>query len=200
MSTRIRLIALAAAAAALVLPTTASAKGPSAASITGPGLSSPLVIKGDEGGDYGSLGVMVEQTGFFPQAFGQSPDPTLRAAPKRLGSRFSVVYTVPNGSPDSDTLRQDLYPYAIGGPVSYMAPGQKFWGGQQVTHGGWFRASAYGYGNLRAALVKAGLPKRDPALAHRHAADRTGMTVAVGTGAGLVLAAAALMLLRRRQR
>ena len=196
MRTRPRVIAVAAATVALALPATAAAKGPSAASISGPGLSSPIAFRGDEGGDYGNLGVLVQQGGFFPQAFTQSPDPTLRAAPQRLGSRYTVVYTVPNGTTQSDTLRQDLYPYAVGGPVSYMAPGQQFWG-DQATHGGWYR---YGIGSqLRSLLVKSGLPKRDPALAHRQATGRTGVTIAVGTGAGLVIAAAALMLFRRRR-
>src|SRR5438105_10541558 len=98
-----------AVAGALLLPAAAAAKGPSEATITGPGLSSGLTFRGGgEGGDT-NLGLLVAQGGFFPQTFGQSPDPT-GAKPDDLGPGYSVVYTVPG--PSTDTLRQDLYPYA----------------------------------------------------------------------------------------
>lgn len=197
MTIRTRVIVLAVAAAALALPGVAAAKGPSKASITGPGLSAPLSITGDgEGGNSTDLGLLVTETGFFPQTFGQSPDPLLRSQPatSQLGARYTVTYTVPGGS--ISTLRQDLYPYAAGGPLSYMEPGQEIW--DQTTHGGWYRANPVG--GLRTMLVEAGLPKTSPAAVRsRNTSHRNEMRIALGAGAGIVLAASALVLLRRRR-
>lgn len=148
------------AALALLLPAGASAKGPSEAQITGPGLASPLKITGvGEGNASTDLGVLVTDGGFFPETFGQSPSPLLRTQPSNLGPRYLVTYQVPG--PVLASLEQELYPYAGGGPVTYMRPGQTFWGDQQ-TVGGWYRGTAA----LKAMLVKAGLPQTSPE--HRH--------------------------------
>lgn len=153
-----RLSVLLVAALALLLPAGAAAKGPSAATITGPGLAAPLAIKGVGEGDTSTdLGRLVMDGGFFPQTFGSSPNPLLRAAPSDLGARYIVTYTVP-GQVDA-TLEQQLYPFAAHGPVTYMRPGQRFWGDQQ-THGGWYRGTP----QLKAMLLDAGLPS----LAPRH--------------------------------
>ena len=144
------------AALALLAPGTAAAKGPSAATIAGPGLSSALTIKGVGEGDTSTdLGLLVADAGFFPQVFGQSPSPLLRTQPADLGPRYTVTYTVPGST--TSTLEQDLYPFAAGGPASYMRPGQTFWDTQR-TLGGWYRGSA----RLKAMLVKAGLPSSAP--------------------------------------
>ncbi len=184
------------AVVALLLPATAGAKGPSKASITGPGLSTPLAIDGYGEGDSSTpLGLLVSEGGFFPQVFGQSPNPLLRATPGRLGSKYVVSYTVP-GPETSDTLRQDLYPYAVGGPVTYMPSKQEFWG-NQMTLGGWYRGTVM----LRTKLVAAGLPAADPQARSisRAGSGHSRLRVAIGTGAGIVLAAGALVLLRRRR-
>jgi hypothetical protein len=176
---------------ALLIPATAGAKGPSEATITGPGLNAPIKFSGDgESGPSNSLGQLVEWGGFFPQAVGQSPSPLLAARPvAALGPRYEVTYLVPG--PSTDTLRQLLYPYAVNGPVTYMAPGQKLW--SQTTQGGWYRGSP----ELKSTLVEAGLPKKAPATHHRVASVRR--AVAVGAGAGIVAAGAVLLLLRRRR-
>jgi len=197
MKIRTRVIALAVAAAALALPSVAAAKGPERASITGPGLSAPVPVNGFGEGDTSTdLGLLVNETGFFPQTFGQSPDPLLRTQPaeRQLGARYTVTYTVPG--PSTSTLVQDLYPYAAGGPVSYMEPGQQIW--DQTTRGGWYRSNPNG--RLRAMLVEAGLPKTPPAATPKRTTSHTKeMRIALGTGAGIVLAAGALVLLRRRR-
>jgi hypothetical protein len=147
-----RLIVALVALGALVVAGTAAAKGPSEAKITGPGLSSALTIKGVGEGDTSTdLGLLVNDAGFFPQTFGQSPSPLLRAQPQNLGPRYTVTYTVPG--PTTSTLEQELYPYASGGPASFMRPGQKFWD-TQTTVGGWYRGTP----QLKAMLVRSGLP------------------------------------------
>jgi hypothetical protein len=91
--------------------------------------------------------------------FGQTPDPTLRLRPKAtLGPRYTVVYVVPGPNNIMSRVTQFVYPYAKPVALSYMRPGQVFWGDQR-THGGWFRATA----GLRRMLVNAGLPARMPA-------------------------------------
>jgi hypothetical protein len=148
------------AALALLLPATAAAKGPSEARVTGPGLAAPLTVTGiGEGGSSTNLGLLVTEGGFFPEAFGQSPSPLLRAQPKDLGVRYLVTYTVPGTV--LSTLQQDLYPFSSGGPVTYMRPGQVFWGNQH-TVGGWYRGTA----QLKTMLVDAGVPQSTPG--HRY--------------------------------
>jgi hypothetical protein len=185
---------LAAALTALLLfPAAATAKGPSAATISGPGLAHALTIDGyGEGDSTSPLGILVTDTGFFPQAFEQTPSATTRSRPAdRLGPRYDVKYTVPGPDGDS-TLRQALYPYAVNGPASYMAPGQKLWGTQSVP-GGWYRGTT----TLKGMLVKEGLPATAPAPTKRTASGRV---VAVAAGAGVAVAAGALALLYRRRR
>ena len=183
-----RIVLSVVAVAALALPATAAAKGPSEATISGPGLASPLQISGDgEGGWSSDLGLLVEEGGFFPQTFGQSPSPLLRAKPAGLGPRYGVVYVVP---PGTDTLQQDLYPYAHGGPVTYMSRGQHLW--DQQTAGGWYRGTSA----LKSMLVKKGLPRTSPVASASGGRTRG---VAIGAGAGIRAAAGALFLLRRRR-
>ena len=183
--------ALAALAVMLLLPAGAAAKGPSVASITGPGLDHAIVIDGyGEGGNSSPLGVLVDQGGFFHEVYGQSNLQALSRKPAGdLGPRYEVTYTVPGDGGDS-TLKQELYPYARSGPVTYMTPMQKFWG-TQLTPGGWFRGSR----QLRRVLVDAGLP----ATAVRHRASNTTIRVALGAGAGVALAAVGLALYYRRR-
>jgi hypothetical protein len=175
----------------LLLPATATAKGPSAATISGPGLAEALTIDGyGEGANTSPLGILVNETGFFAQAFQQTPVATTRARPADLlGPRYDVKYTVPGPNGDS-TLRQAIYPYAVNGPASYMTPGQKLWGTQSVP-GGWYRGTAA----LKGMLVKEGLPAK--ASTKR---TSSGRVVAVAAGAGIAFAAGALGLLYRRRR
>jgi hypothetical protein len=178
--------------ALLLVPAVATAKGPSAATITGPGLDHAVTIDGyGEGDSTSPLGILVTEGGFFAQAFQQTPTSTSRSRPAdRLGPGYDVKYTVPGGSSGDSTLRQALYPYAVNGPASYMTPGQKLWGTQSVP-GGWYR----GTDTLKGMLVKEGLPATAPTT-RGHAGGRT---VAVAAGAGVALAAAALVLLYRRR-
>jgi hypothetical protein len=143
-------------AAALLLPAAAFAKGPSEAVVTGPGIDDDggiaITLMGD-GAD------LTNSSGFFPAAFGQSPDPMLASPPDgtQLGPKYTIHYTVPGPSGSEDTIVQDVYPYADPTPLTYTPPGQKFFGSQR-THGGWFVSSI----GLRNVLVHAGLPAESP--------------------------------------
>src|SRR4029077_4145446 len=130
---RLLLLATMGTLAALAVTAPAAAKGPSTASVTGPGLDHALPVKGQ--GEMGSgtpLGSLVMLGGFFPQVFLESPDPTTRTRPAGdLGPRYRVVYRVP-GPNGTSTLVQDVYPYAET-PVTYIRPGERFWGSNR-TH------------------------------------------------------------------
>jgi hypothetical protein len=156
---RLLLLATVGALAALAVTATAAAKGPTSASLTGPGLDRAVPIKGEgESGTGTPLGSLVELGGFFPQMFVQTPDSTVRTRPAGdLGPRYRVAYRVP-GPNGIGTVVQDVYPYAKT-PVTYMRPGQRFWGVNHA-HGGWFVSGR----GLKATLVAAGLPKSPPAL------------------------------------
>ena len=94
---RLLLLAAVGSLAALAVTAPAAAKGPSTASLTGPGLDRALPVKGEgEMGPGTPLGSLVELGGFFPQTFLQAPDPTTRTRPSGdLGPRYRVAYRVP---------------------------------------------------------------------------------------------------------
>jgi len=143
---------------ALFLPAAAGAKGPESASVTGPGLGDRSLTVAGQGelGQRTPLGVLVDSGGFFAQMYGQVPDPTLKARPRGiLGAHYRVNYVVPGPNGIRSRVVQDVYPFAKPVPLTYMRPGQRFWG-NKVAHGGWFRSSA----ELRRALVQAGLHVR----------------------------------------
>src|SRR3954453_20742232 len=136
--------------AALVLPAAAQAKGPTEGSISGPGFAKVVKVANDDGN-------LTQQSGFFPPAFGQSPDPLLHARPAgKLGPRYKIVWTVPNGEGTSFRIHQDLYPYAQDGAVTYMKPGRRIF--ETRPRGGWSRTA-----DLPRTLVALGLPASAPA-------------------------------------
>ena len=197
--------ALALALAATVVAPGALAKEPTAAQIDGPGLSSPITIgwNTSDGSapvipNYGNRSAeakvmaLAEHGGFFAAVFGhRSPDPMLKTQPAgTLGPRYRIVFGLP-GPGGGSQIVQDVYPYAIPAPVTYLKPGQPFWDGQQ-TYGGWFVGSA----ELRRALIAAGLPKTAPGSTDGWSWP---VTTLVSVGAALLLAAI-LLLLRRRLR
>jgi len=177
-------IVLLLALAGLALPSAALAKGPSAAVVTGPGLDKKIVITGAE--ETGSpMMTFIDETGFFPAAFGQQPSPMLPARPKgNLGPKFKIDYTVPGGESENFRLVQDLYPYAKPNALTYTKPGQDIF--DMKAPGGWY-ASAY----LKQVLVDHGLPKAAPAATAPATAKSAGFFSTGRIGAAL---AAALLL------
>ena len=182
-----RLTLVAATLAALVLPGLALAKGPSEGSITGPGFSKTVKVLYDGGG--GSPGDnLTQQAGFSPAAFGQSPDPMLHRKPAGpLGPRYAIAWKVPGGGGENFRLRQDLYPYAHGGAVTYTKPGQPIFGA--TTQGGWYRDPA-----LKGTLVSLGLSVKAPS-----AGSGTSYGLVAGLAAAGVLVAIALWFVLRQR-
>jgi hypothetical protein len=150
------MLVLAALAVGLLLPTAAAAKGPSEASISGGGLAKTIKISGNGETEATPLGRLTMEAGFFPAAFGQSPDPMLPTRPKgNLGPRLIIRYVVPGEGNQTFHVTQAVYPYAKGGALTYMKPNQPIFG--MGTIGGWYRA----YG-LKRTLVAQGVAARAP--------------------------------------
>lgn len=174
--------------AALALPAAALAKGPTEGTISGAGFVKTFKVTGD--GSPGTLGGDLTQTaGFFPAAFGQSPDPMLHRKPAALGPSYTIVWTVPTGNGAPDRLHQVVYPYAKGGAVTYMKPGQPIF--DMTTQGGWYRNP-----DLKRTLVSLGLPAKAPSAS----SDGTSWTLPAGLAAAALLLVAAALLFWHRQR
>jgi hypothetical protein len=189
----IRLSIVAAALAALLVPAVAAAKEPSQASISGPGFSKTLKMRDLEHFSGSKLAELTEESGFFPSAVGQSPNPMLPGRPGgKLGPRYTIVWTVP-GPPGLTThrVRQDLYPYARGGSVTYTKRGQPIF--DMKTVGGWYRNPL-----LKGSLVGLGLPKQAP-RASASSGSNLGLLAGIGIPGALAVAGVAVVVARRRR-
>jgi hypothetical protein len=181
--------------AALVLPATALAKGPSAATVDGPGAGGGGITFGSDGGppDAGPLGALAEHSGLYPAVFAQEPDPMLATRPRgELGPKYTITWTVPGPNNETWKLHQDVYPYAKPAPVTYMEPGQPVYADK--TRGGWFQAGP----ELKETLVAAGLPS-SAAGASSGSSDFPTALVSVLT-AFLLFAMATALIIHRRTR
>jgi hypothetical protein len=197
----------------VAVPTVARAKGASAATISGGGSGGlpggPITLKGDgEPGSGTDLANLADQAGVFTLLFEDGSGGELEAVPTgRRGPRYTITWTFPNGQGTDDTVRQSVWPYAAGGPLTYMASGQPVL--ESRTKGGWYRASD----SLRQNLVSLGLPDRQPLAASAPApaapapepatpapspSPAVWPRVAAGLGLLLLLAVGGTLLLRRR--
>jgi len=177
------------ALAALAVPVAASAKGPTAGTITGPGFSKTVKVLYD-GSGAGRGGALVQASGFFPAALGQSPDPMQHRRPAgSLGPRYTIIWKVPAGEGVTFRIRQALYPYAPGGGVTYMKPGQPIFG--MTTPGGW-----YANPELKRTLVSIGLPRAAPGTT---SGTNFALMAGLGIPGALVAAGVATVLARRRR-
>lgn len=80
-----------------------------------------------------------------------------------LGPRYLIIYQVDSGTKTAETVRQELYPYAEGGPVTYTPRGQHIadglpWGG--AISPGWHRSPT----RFLRFLVDEGLPATSPVV------------------------------------
>jgi hypothetical protein len=157
-----RALAVAALAALLLLvPTAAHAKGVSAATISGGGPgglpNGPITLKGEgEPGSGTDLGMLAEGAGVFAVMFEDGSEALPAAPTDRLGPRYTITWTMADDLGKNNKVLQHVYPYAAGGPVTFMPPGQPVFDSQ--TTGGWYQS----FDALRAQLIDLGLPNRDP--------------------------------------
>lgn len=177
-------------ALALTFAAPALAKGPDQATISGPGIDD-LTFQPHESG------ALVQGCGFFAQSFGQTPDVVEERGPRYhpknfAGPRYTIVYRVPGPDGSTAFLRQDVYPHAGGNPLTYMKPGQPFFGTER-TRGGWFQAGE----SCRAALVALGVPRNPPPAARGEGASFEPWPVALGVALAVALAFATFFVTRR---
>jgi hypothetical protein len=186
-----RVLAVLAALVALAFPSLVLAKGASEATITGPGIDR-ITLPGEGQADGGRLMQLAQDAGFFPAVFVTSPNPMLTQPPTSdLGPRYTIEYTMPGPNNVVNQLRQDLYPYAQPEPVSYMEPGQTYFGTEN-TVGGWYISGS----PLKDDLIAVGLPKRAPDT-------RSGFALpweTLATGLGLLACAVVVTLVLRSRR
>ena len=198
-----------------VVPTAAQAKGASGATISGGGPGGlpggPINLKGDgEPGSGTNLANLAQAAGVWALLFEDGPGGELASAPATAnrGPRYTITWIFPNGAGTEDKVRQSVWPYAAGGPLTFMASGQPVL--DATTKGGWYQAAD----NLRQSLIALGLPSREPltapATATAPAAPATPAApaapdpapavwprVAVGLALLLAVAGGALVLRRR---
>ena len=180
---------------AALLPAAALGKEIRSVTITGPGLDQGITLQGGGELDGGTPAAdLAMQSGFFPELFDTSPDPTLTQRPKgKLGPKFEATYEFPN--PETGEVAkvvQDVYPYAKPYPVTYIPAGRELWKGEDA-HGGWYLAPT----ELKSALVKAGLP-RTARVERRGSGSSMGVWASGTAGAVLLLVGLGYVIYRRR--
>lgn len=200
-------------AAAVMTAGPALAKGATKARITGPGLTRPIVVAAaGEPGQSGRLATLAEQSGLFTVLFGASTGGTetrLRSSPPQavLGPGYTVNYTVPGVDPQPGErygrIRQKLYPFATGGPLTYTPQGQHGFV-QKLQATGWLRAEP----GLVRTLAELGVPRESatqpvrPVTGSRLAGTgpRESVGAAIAWAILAIAAGGALMLAGRRRR
>ncbi|GIH17698.1 hypothetical protein [Rugosimonospora africana] len=193
MRWRVLAVTVTAALVVLVAAGPAAAKGADQATLSGPGLTRPVVVgagtdsAGGEPGSGGQLATLSEDSGLFAAMFGPDGGQRLESGQPAgaLGPRYQLTYRVPDGNPTASTVTQDLYPSAAGGPVTYTRAGQVVFG--TTTSGGWYRAPA----EFAALLVTLGVPGVEPLVATTTATPAAtdpggvaGNAVSIGAGGG----------------
>ena len=157
-----------------VVPTAAQAKGATGATISGGGPGGlpggPITLKGDgEPGSGTDLADLAQAAGVWALLFDDGPGGELASTPATAdrGPRYTITWIFPNGAGTEDKVRQSVWPYAAGGPLTFMASGQPVL--DATTKGGWFQATD----NLRQSLIALGLPSRQPLTATSPAGPAT---------------------------
>ena len=196
-ASRTSALVAAVAAVALCLPALAAAKGPSSATLSGPGIDGAVAIQGNGEGGAGPLGTLVMEGGFFPLVFGGEPNPTTRTPPQGdLGTAYTLRYVVPGPDIPPHRLVETVYPFAKPMPVLHMQAGQVVWSGQ-TTRGGWFVAAL----TVKAALRQSGLPAAPPSGGSGFFwSPGAFAAIAAGSLLVLLLVAGAVLAVRRRER
>jgi hypothetical protein len=180
------------AVTSLALPATAAAKGPSGASIDGPGAGGGISISGDGESPGTQLGNLAMQAGLPDALFQSEPNPMQADRPKgELGPKHTITWTLPGPSGKDERIKQDVYPYADP-PVTYLKPGIEFFDGME-TRGGWYVAGPA----LKTALVDAGLPSTAPSLSATDGSFVSTGLVSLIAAALFVMAATAFVVRRR---
>ena len=158
---RVMIMAGIVALIAVLSPTSALAKGPSSASIEGPGIVGTIDVGGEPGsgepGSGGTLAQLAEHAGMFAVGLGVGTTQLSDQRPDgELGPELTVEFTVPGPDNAHDVVVQRLYPWADAGAVTYTEPAQPIMG--METIGGWYAGGE----PLTAVLTDVGVPAQPP--------------------------------------
>jgi hypothetical protein len=94
-------------------------------------------------------------TGTFYAAFRTTPSPIEASRPTGpLGPRYRIVYRLYTGEKEVTPVRQDVYPFARAGFVTFTPAGQRVFDKQVVS--GWYTSPA----SATELFVAAGVPDR----------------------------------------
>jgi len=156
------LVVLAALGVALAMPCPAYAKGPAAATVTGPGLTAPVyLVMNPDGSLPAALADLIDGTRLW-DLLSDRPGVPLSAPSGDLGARYLIAYdfgcVIPVGATEcgSDAVRlevrQEVYPFAAAGAQIYTPPDQTAYG--NPLPGGWLAAG----NGLPRTLGKLGVP------------------------------------------
>ena len=133
----------------------AVAKGPSSATVSGPGIDQPIELLDAaklRNAEYGaSLTRLMRQTGLWYASGGPNP---AAVPPGKLGPAYTLTWVnsgPPGESVASRTITQRLYLDASGGPLIHTPEALEGWGPGTV---GWFAADV----SLRDTLTELGVP------------------------------------------
>jgi len=150
----------------LGLAPAAHAKGPTTATIAGPGLADPVKIESyDATATLPGLSTLMDWTGgtvMFGDAVELSPDkPTVE-----LGPRYAVTYYLDR----QPVLTQELYPFTAKGPFTFTPAGQRSMFINAELQSGWYHGPKELATSLTLLGVTApGTPQPAPAAASRAA-------------------------------
>ncbi|MFL5909845.1 MAG: hypothetical protein ACJ768_04670 [Gaiellaceae bacterium] len=127
----------------LLFAPSASAKGPSQAVISGPGIEHPIAVRAPGASAIGlDLAALIDSSGIFAQLWCRGcKDVTAKRPVARLGPMYVVRYRMSSELTDgrASWVEQRAYPFAEPTPVTFVAPGQSYWGRRTV--GGWYKAT-----------------------------------------------------------
>jgi len=106
---------------------------------------------------------LAEATGALYAVFRTTPTPIVRQRPPgALGPRYRIVYEIMTGQDEVTPVRQDVYPFARAGFVSYTPPRQRAF--DKLVRAGWYIATPHGDTSgmtssaATALFVSAGIP------------------------------------------
>jgi hypothetical protein len=164
----------------------AGAKGlvPEKVDVRGAWLSEPLDPPSTVASGERWFNEFASEAGYWQAAAPGSDALTAAAPTKDLGPVLQVTWFTSLGTEVANEIRQEIYPYAAGGPLVHTAPDQPLFA-QMTTGGGWFRAPD----SLVSLLQQAGVPtlaevEAATAEAAKTAATRRVEAVDGGSGNG----------------
>jgi hypothetical protein len=142
------------AAAVVWVPTTASAKGARDAILRGPGVEANGTVKLDPD----QAMALSIATNVYSALENEGPNRAaliLAGKPKGdLGPRYVVTFNLFADGDGTKSVRQRLYPFAEGGPVSYLPAGQAWCEPCGRTKAGWFAMKSGVFDVLRDVGVR----------------------------------------------